>query len=50
MTMTSGVKQYAETESLDKVDPLTASGHYSLNDNTADSIIWKRTKSDKFKN
>ena len=37
-------------ERLDKVDQLTASGYYSLNDNTADSIIWKRTMTDKIKN
>ena len=43
MTVTSGGKQYAETEILDKVNLLTASGHYSLDNNIADSITWKRT-------
>ena len=32
------------------MNPLTASGHYSLDDNIADSITWKRTKSNKFNN
>ena len=41
--MTSSDKRYAKTEKLDKVNPLTANGHQSLDKNMADSITQEQS-------
>ena len=50
MTANSNGDQYGEMEALENVNLITTSGYYSLDDNIADSITWKRTKPDKINN
>ena len=50
MTSNSNGDQYGEMEAFENVNLITSSGYYSLDDNIADSITWKRTKPDKINN